>query len=73
MPMMEYPEEMGIPGYGMEPEPVQGSFWQILWRFIKGLIGLDSSSNQLSVEMMRDEFYYQEEGVPVQAVPRKGP
>ncbi len=77
VPVMEFPEEMGMPGYGMEPEPVQGTFWQNLWRFIKGLLGLDSSRNQQQGiypgEMMPEDINYEEEGVPVQVVPRKGP
>jgi hypothetical protein len=70
MPPMEFPSEMdpGVPVV----EPMVETFWQKVWRFIKGLLGLDSSPTQAgSVE-------FQVEGKPVEApvevpVPVKGP
>lgn len=71
-PPMEFPEEMD-PGAPVM-EPAQETFWQVLWRIIKGLIGLDSSPRQEIQE------YPPMEGIPEMRpdaapvpVPVKGP
>ena len=72
MAPIDYPEE---PYPDMGFEPAQENFWQMLWRFIRGLLGLDSGKPQ----QMMPEFYPMEEEIKTEGsgiavpVPVKGP
>ncbi|MCE5209281.1 MAG: hypothetical protein LLG42_13340 [Chloroflexi bacterium] len=74
MPVMETPEDGGM----SEPinPPVAETFWQKVWRFIKGLVGLDSGVDQNQMETvpeMPTEGGAIEGGGVIIPAPVKGP
>ncbi|MEM5775432.1 MAG: hypothetical protein AAGU05_10555, partial [Anaerolineaceae bacterium] len=73
MPAPEIIEDPGISN-PMPDMPTNETFWQKVWRFIRGLFGLDSSPNkqEFNPEMpMEGEIIQQ--GGSSEAVPQKGP
>lgn len=55
----------GINGPGSAPEPAPESFWQKIWRFIKGLLGLGSERPEITTEMPIQE-------APIEQIPVPG-
>jgi hypothetical protein len=68
---MEFPQEMD-PGLPIV-EPMAETFWQKVWRFIKGLFGLDSSATQSVPVDYPVEGRPVEEPAVVPVPPMKGP
>ncbi len=64
------------PGEGIPPEsipPVSETFWQKVWRFLRGLLGLDSGvPTPAPIEVPPGEIP-PGENPPIQPIPRSGP
>jgi hypothetical protein len=73
------PDESQIPPDGMVIEPQQETILQVIWRFIRGLLGLDSSKPSSPIDGMvppqdgvQPEVPGQATAVPVIIPPKKG-